>query len=302
MLHFITLLAGVFFCSCSVIIICSSQLPPSLVASYRLLIASILMVPPFLLAWSRHKRDFPASEFKRCLIPAILLSIHFISWSAGARLTYIANASLIINLTPVAMPFLAHFLIREKVTRLEILGTIIAVVGVVILSMNAFSINPKYLSGNIVCFGSMIAFAAYLAYGRVNRDFPSIWLYMTPVYAISAALCFIYSIFTLDSISIGSWEEFGWMLALAIIPTMLGHVTLNNSLRHFTAQTFAVVNLHQFVFAGIMAWIIFDDTPPRMYYLAATLCITGAITVIHEATRIRREKRAREKALREGQS
>lgn len=287
MLRFLILLSGVFFCSTSVLIIRSSQLPPSLLASYRLLFAALLLSAPFLLALKKHRDWVNPRVFLRCIPPAVLLAIHFISWAAGARLTYIANATLIINLTPAVMPFLAYFLIREKVTRREILGTIVALSGVVLLSINAFSIDPAYLWGNIVCFASMTVFAAYLAYGRINRDFPSIWLYMIPIYALASLICFAYSFFTLDSIAIGSWEEVGWMLAMAILPTTLGHITLNRSLRYFAAQTFAVVNLHQFVFAGIMGWLIFSDVPPGTFFFAAALCIGGAIIVVQEAARIK---------------
>ncbi|MDQ8183221.1 DMT family transporter [Pelagicoccus sp. SDUM812005] len=294
MLRFLLLLSGVFFCSTSVILIRSSSLPPALVGTYRLLFASILLLPIFLKSWSTHRAAVQPRLFLRCVIPAALLAIHLMSWAMGARMTYIANATLIINLTPAVMPLLAFFLIKEKVTRREILGTLVALSGVGILSANAFSINPDYLWGNIVCFASMITFAAYLAFGRINKDFPSIWLYMVPIYMIATVFCLLFSLATLDSVSLGSWEEAGWMLAMAILPTILGHVTLNNSLRYFTAQTFAVVNLHQFVSAGIMGWLIFGDTPPTTFYFAAALCVSGAIIVIHEAAKIRRIARARQ--------
>ncbi len=293
MLRFLLLLSGVFFCSTSVIIIRSSSLPPALVGSYRLLFASILLLPIFLKSWQSHREQVDWRLFRRCLIPAALLAIHLMSWAMGARMTYIANATLIINLTPAVMPLLAFFVIREKVTRREILGTLVALTGVGILSANAFSINPEYLWGNVVCFASMIAFAAYLAFGRINKDFPSIWLYMVPIYIIATVFCFLYSLITLDSVWIGSWEEAGWMLAMAILPTIFGHVTLNSSLRYFTAQTFAVVNLHQFVSAGIMGWLIFSDAPPLTFYFAAALCVSGAVIVIHEAAKIRRATRSR---------
>ncbi len=291
MLRFLLLLSGVFFCSTSVILIRSSSLPPSLVGTYRLLFASILLFPVFLKSWHTHREKVRPRLFLRCVLPAVLLAIHLISWAQGARMTYIANATLIINLTPAVMPLLAFFLIKEKVTRREILGTIVALAGVAILSVNAFSINPDYLWGNIICFASMTIFAGYLAFGRINKDFPSIWLYMVPVYTIATLCSLVFSLATLDSVSIGSWEEVGWMLAMAILPTILGHVTLNNSLRYFTAQTFAVVNLHQFVSAGLLGWLIFSDTPPITFYFAASLCVGGAIIVIHEANRIQKNKR-----------
>ncbi|MDQ8202997.1 DMT family transporter [Pelagicoccus sp. SDUM812003] len=291
MLRILLLLSGVFFCSTSVIIIRSSELPPALVAAYRLLFASILLSPVFFLAWRKHRKTFAATQLKRCLIPAGLLAVHFISWAWGARLTYVANATLIINLTPMVMPFLAHFLIREQVTRREILGTLIALSGVIVLSYGAFRIDPSYLKGNIVCFASMTTFAAYLAYGRINKDFPSIWLYMVPIYAMAALLCFAFSAASLDSLSIVSWREVALMLGMAVLPTTLGHVALNRSLRYFAAQTLAVVNLHQFVFAGILGWIIFSDVPPGSFFLAAALCVSGAVVVVREAARVAAERR-----------
>lgn len=293
MLRFLILLSGVFFCSTSVILIRSSSLEPSLLATYRLVFATVLLSPLFLINWKKHRTWFSWKAFLRCLPAAVLLAVHFISWALGARLTYIANATLIINLTPAVMPFLAYMIVQERVTRREILGTLVAMLGVCLLSWNAFSINPDYLWGNIVCFGSMITFAAYLAFGRLNKDFPSIWLYMVPIYALAAIICFLYSLLTLDSVALGSWEEAGWMLAMAVFPTILGHVTLNRSLRYFTAQTFSVVNLHQFVSAGILGWLVFADVPPGAFFLAAALCVSGAVIVIREAARIRRRERER---------
>jgi len=292
MLRFLLLLSGVVFCSTSIIFIRSSGLEPSLLATYRLAFAVALLSPLFYLNWRKHRATVKPRVFLRCIPPALLLAVHFISWTWGARMTYIANATLIINLTPAVMPFLAYFLIREHVTRREILGTFVAMIGVVVMAWNAFSIDPQYLWGNVVCFGSMITFAAYLAFARINRDFPSIWLYMVPINAIASACCLLYSFFTLDSVGLGSWEEAGWMLAMAVFPTILGHVTLNRSLRYFTAQTFAVVNLHQFVSAGILGWLVFSDVPPKTFFFAAALCISGAVIVIREVARIQKQNKS----------
>lgn len=265
-----------------------SELPSSLLALYRLLFAIILLSPIFLIKWRQYRSAIAARHLLRCIIPGLLLAVHFMSWAWGARMTFVANATLIINLTPVVMPFLVHFLIRESVTRREAMGTAVALCGVLLLSLDTFRLDVRYFWGNVICFASMFTFAAYLAFGRVNRRFPSIWLYMIPVYSVAAVVCLISSLVFLDSIALRSWEEAGWMMAMAVLPTILGHITLNKSLQFFAAQTLAVVNLHQFVFAGLMAWALFRESPPAVYYLAVTLCITGAVIVVREAARSRR--------------
>jgi drug/metabolite transporter (DMT)-like permease len=42
-----------------------------------------------------------------------------------------------------------------------------------------------------MCLVSMLLFALYLALGRRNRDFPSVWLYVIPVYGQAAAVCLL---------------------------------------------------------------------------------------------------------------
>jgi drug/metabolite transporter (DMT)-like permease len=78
------------------------------------------------------------------------------------------------------------------------------------------------------------------------------------------------------------------MLGMALLPTTLGHIALNHSFRYFAAQTVAVVNLHQFVFAGAMAWLMFLERPPAVFYFASALCVAGAAITVREAARIRR--------------
>ena len=52
-----------------------------------------------------------------------MLAAHFITWAYGARMTLTAQASLIVNLAPVAIPFFLHWLLRERINCREILGT-----------------------------------------------------------------------------------------------------------------------------------------------------------------------------------
>ncbi len=74
-------------------------------------------------------------------------------------------------------------------------------------------------------------------------------------------------------------EEIRWLVALALIPTVLGHSLLNFSLKHISGQSVSVCNLGQFIFAGSMAWLWFGEIPHGGFYPAALLVIAGAVTV-----------------------
>ncbi|MFH1497513.1 MAG: DMT family transporter, partial [Verrucomicrobiota bacterium] len=183
------LLLGVFGCSTAAIMIKASTTHPVLLSAARLLLSTLLLSPLFFRALAKHRGTLTRRQLRDTTLPAVLLAAHFISWTYGARMTLTAQASLIVNLAPVALPFILHALIGETVTRREIIGTIIAISGITALSArDAFS-GGGDLPGNIVCFGSMLFFAWYLALGRRNRDIPSIWLYVVPVYLQAGLLC-----------------------------------------------------------------------------------------------------------------
>ena len=88
------------------------------------------------------------------------------------------------------------------------------------------------LAGDLVCFVSMLLFALYLALGRRNRDIPSIWLYVVPLYAIAGLACLVAGAGRLGAVLSFSAKEWLLLLALAVVPTIFGHSLLNGAMKH----------------------------------------------------------------------
>lgn len=283
MRHHLLLLLGVFTCSTAVIMINASTTHPFVLAALRLTFASVLLAP---LAWrelSRHRGTFTADHWRRTLLPALVLALHFISWSYGARMTIAAQASLVVNLAPAAIPFFLHWIVGERINRAEILGTVIALAGVVLLSVRDALTGGGDFWGNVVCFGSMLLFAWYLALGRKNRDFPSLWLYVVPVYAQAAVICLLAALPWLHTFAVNDTREWLLMLGLAVLPTIMGHSLLNASMRHLRGQVVSLGNVGQFIFAGVMAWLLFGQVPPVAFYGASLLVVAGVALVVFAA-------------------
>lgn len=277
------LFLGVFACSTAVIAIKASHTHPLVLAAVRLLLSAALLAPLFWLELRRHRGAFHRAHLRRALVPALALALHFASWSYGARLTASAQASLIVNLAPVAIPFFLHHLTGEQLNRRELLGTALALAGVVVLTARDALTTVGDFLGNLVCFGSMLLFAWYLALGRRNRDYPSLWLYVVPVYAIAGLLCLVAAAPFLDTFAVASPREWSLLLGLACLPTVVGHSLLNASLRHFRGQIVSLCNVAQFVFAGVMAFFLFHESPPLVFYAASILVVAGIALVVFSA-------------------
>lgn len=273
------LMLAVFAMSTSVIWIKAGDTHPFIVASFRLLVACVLLAPIFFRDRARHHAAFTRAHLRRTLLPAALLAAHFLSWTAGARMTGSAQASLIVNMVPVAVPFLLFYLAGERINAREIVGTVLAIAGVLVLSLRDALTGGDVL-GNVVCFGSMLLFAVYITLARRNRDFPTIWLYVVPVYLIAGILCLIASIPWLGTFDATSGHEWLMILGLAAVPTVTGHSLLNNAMRHLRGQIVSLFTVTQFIFAGVMGWMFFREAPAPVFYGASMLVVAGIVVVV----------------------
>lgn len=278
------LIFGVFACSTAIIMIKQSETPAMLLAAYRTLVAGVVLTPLYLRDRHRHRETIGGDwGVRRALFPGVLLGFHFITWIIAARMTEAANASLIVNLVPVVMPFLMHFLANERVNGYEQVGTVLALAGLFLLAGADFSASREHFWGDILCLVSMLFFSVYLAWARRHRQVPSTWLYVVPIYYIAGALSLLVALPFVDPIRAYPPRELLLIAGLGIVPTVIGHSILNYSMKHLRGQIVSLLNMGQFIPAGILAYFLFTEVPLPSFYLACVLVLSGGFLAIRGA-------------------
>jgi len=279
-LRIVLMWIGVLLGATAVIMIKAGDEHPLLVASFRLLVAAIVLTPLFLRDFRNRTEGYGWTQISWTVAPAAALAVHFITWIIGARLTHVANASLLANLTPVAMPFFVWMIFKEKINRQEILGTVLTIGGVVLLTVTNLRVSPENVPGDLICLGSMLAFAFYLALGRKNGQRITLWLYMVPIYWIAGLMCLLIAVFFINPIKEYTLKNVLLILGLGLIPTVFSHSILNYSLKVFRGQVVSVTNLTQPIFAGILGYVIFLELPGPTFYPAAVIILAGILVVL----------------------
>jgi drug/metabolite transporter (DMT)-like permease len=132
-------------------------------------------------------------------------------------------------------------------------------------------VSSQTLLGDITCFVSMLLISFYLAQAHTNRNFPDVWLYLVPLYAVAGAICFFVALFFAHPFALPPAREYLIVIGLAVIPTILGHSILNHAMIHLCGQTVSVVNLFQFLFAGALAYFLYGEVPRPVFYAAGAL-------------------------------
>ncbi len=289
--HYLTLVFGVFACSTAVIFIKSCSVHPVLLASYRLFVAAVALTPMLWRDVRRSGRPLSSSDLRTALVPGVLLGLHFISWIIGARMTPAVNASLIVNLVPIVMPLVLIPVARERITRREVVGTVTATAGLLLLSGGDLNVSLQHFWGDVTCFVSMLFFTCYLALARRNRHVASVFVYLVPLYTVAGVFCLLVALFFVNPLTqTYSLREVRLVIGLGLIPTVFGHSILNYAMKHLRGQVVAIVNMGQFIFAGTMAYMRFGEVPSLFFYPSCALVVGSACFVISGQARAQLRK------------
>jgi drug/metabolite transporter (DMT)-like permease len=281
---YIILLVGIAAAAASGLFIHYTDLPPFTLAASRLVIASAVLLPVMLFVLLRQGRTIQLDDFKRALPGGVLLGLHLGTWNMGVDLTAVANATLIVNLNPVAMPFMMYFMARERITRGELIGTIVALSGVAILTVFTADFGSDTFKGDMICVGSMVLAVAYLAFGRFRAKGVNLWVYVVPVYMIAAVTNLVPALFEVGSIERIDQKDVISVLGLALVCTVIGHSSFNYGMVHLRSQVVSICNLGQFVVAATLEYLIYSRVPEARFYPSAALIVLGALLVVRSAT------------------
>src|SRR5690606_38293727 len=136
-----------------------------------------------------------------------------------------------------------------------------------------------------VCFFSMVLYAAYLGFGSRNRAIPSIYLYVVPVYLAAGFFCLLVALAAGAPSRSGRLgprhtHELLMVLGWAVFPTVAGHSIINWAFKHLRGQVVSILNLGQFIFAGVIGFFLLGDVPTPAFYGAAVLAVGGALIVL----------------------
>jgi drug/metabolite transporter (DMT)-like permease len=279
-LRTLLLIFGVFCGSTAIIMIKASTEQPMLIASFRLLIAALVLSPFFFRDLHTFRATYGWKQLGWSIVPAVILAINFMLWVIGGRMTQVASASLISNLTPFAMPFFLWFIYKEKVRRMEVVGTIFTLSGLAILGAFSVSLSQTNFFGDLICFISMLCFACYLVLGRKNSSQLSLWLYMVPLYFIAGLICLICALPFVNPIKAYTLPNILYMIGLGLIPTVFGHTILNYSMKFFRGQVVSVTNLCQPLFSSFLGFLIFGERPQLILYFSAGFILIGVLIVL----------------------
>lgn len=286
---YLAVLLGVAAASSSSILTKLAEAPAMPIAFYRLGLATMLIVPFALRGTNRTAlAGLTVRSFGLALASGLFLALHFTVWITSLEYTSIASSTVLVTMQPLFVVTGSALLLGERITPRGLIGAVLALAGSIIIGINDFQIGGQAFWGDVLAFAGALFIAGYVLIGRILRATMDVIPYTFLVYGAATVLLGTFSV-AADQ-PLGPYPTNTWIvfLALAILPTLLGHSVFNWALRYVGAAVVSVSILGEPVGASILAYFIFGQVPTFLQVIGG-LIIIGGLAFFLDATR-REEK------------
>ena len=278
-LAYFALIIGIFAISTSAILIRWSSSDPLVIGSYRQTFATFLFLPFLLKDKFQEILNLSSREIFELLIIGILLGAHFGFWISSVKATSVAASVLLGTCHIVYVSIIGWVVFGEKLNSRGIIGTVIALAGIIILFWGDLVEDPGNFRGNFLAFISGILAGLYYLGGRKHRKNISLPTYAFIVYFSSAVVMwFVVLTQGLEYRSIPN-SEFQLFFLMALVPTLLGHTMQNWALAFLPAYVISITLLAEPIGSGLLAWYIFSEVPSLGVLVGGLIVLVGVYSV-----------------------
>lgn len=252
-----------------------AQVPPLVIAFYRMAITTVLLLPPALAFKRKEITSLARRDFGLLVIGGLCLAIHFAAWITSLKYVPIATSVVLVNSHPLFVVIASYLFLGERPSRWSVLGTAMGLAGMAVISHEAFSGIQLALKGDGLALIGALAVVGYFIVGRTARARISLLGYVTPVYAVCSLLLLMLVIVSRDALGPYSASAWGYLAALAVVPTILGHSLFNWSIKHVRPTAISLTFLAEPVVASLLALIFFGQRPPLATFIGGPLVLAG---------------------------
>ena len=276
---YFALVIGIFAISTSAILIRWSSSEPLVIGSYRQTFATFLFLPFLLKDKFQEILNLSSREIFELVIIGILLGAHFGFWISSVKATSVAASVLLGTCHIVYVSIIGWVVFGEKLNSRGIIGTVIALAGIIILFWGDLVEDPGNFKGNFLAFISGILAGLYYLGGRKHRRNISLPTYAFVVYLSSAIIMwFVVIIQGLEYKSMPN-SELQLFFLMALVPTLLGHTMQNWALAFLPAYVISITLLAEPIGSGLLAWYIFSEVPSLGVLLGGLIVLIGVYSV-----------------------
>ena len=253
----LALVIGILCISIFPILVKLSMVSGVISAFYRMAFSSLLIVP-YVLIFRKFK--FPSLKITLLSVfCGIVFALDVTVWNIAIIESTATQASLLTNLSPVWVGIGAFFFLKDKPKRNFWIGTVVAIIGMMMLV--GFTVFKNLDFDRAFIFGvlSGVFYAFYMLISKNVLNQLDIWRFMA--ISISTATIFLGILGFILNEPFTGFSDTSWILliAMAIVCQLLAWLLISYATKHMRATRVSVSLLGQGILASILAWLFLKE-------------------------------------------
>jgi drug/metabolite transporter (DMT)-like permease len=269
---YLSLGLAVIAVSCAAPLIRLAASGPQTVAFWRVAIAASAA---WVLLLLRRPTRATGESTPLVLLAGVLLGLHFSVWIASLYHTSVANSVLLVCTQPVWAALIGRALLKERVPARGWLGITLALAG----TAAATGFDHVRIGGDLLAIAGAILAASYMVVGRHARRTWDTLPYIARVYGAAAVTLLPIVFLSRGTLWPAAGSDWWILLALAAVPTGVGHTLYNALLRRLPAYVVATGITGEPIGAALLAYWWIGERPPTATLLVAPLILAGIVLV-----------------------
>ncbi|MFT3753084.1 MAG: DMT family transporter [Paludibacter sp.] len=254
--HYLLLLFGILCISWSAILVKLADVSGFGSGFYRLFFGTLGIIP----VWLYFKK--PITDLKGvkvAIICGVLFACDIALWNTSIMLSKASISTLLANLAPVWVGIGSLLFMKEKPNRIFWIGTAISIFGVtIIIGLNQILEANLNLGNGLAIVASMF-YGAYLITVREGRNTLDTFSFTAISMISSTVVLGLICLFT--STPLWGFSTHSWLalIALGLVPQLLGWLAINQALGHIKPTIASVSLLSQTVFTAIFSVLLLGE-------------------------------------------
>ncbi len=289
------LLLGILGTSMGAILVRLAQgegVPPLSIAAWRLTFASAVLLPYAALRMGRGILPTSRREGFWLGVSGVFLGLHFATWITSLAYTSVASSVVLVSTGPIFVGLGSWLLLRERPGARLMGGLCLAAVGSLTIGWGDFSGGASPLLGDALALLGAVMVAGYLMVGRRLRSGRSVIAYVAPVYGVAMVVLVVAALSAGQPMLGFTPLAYLWLLALGVIPQIIGHTSLNWALGHLSATFVALVTLAEPLGSSVLAYALLGEPVGWMTALGGAVVLTGLFVATRPGPRVEAQRSA----------
>lgn len=262
-------------------------IPPVALAELRCLGVVLLLLPFCSAELWRHRAVFRREAGHLAVLGFLGMGICGAGVYYGAATTTATNIGLLYATSPVLIILLSRALFGERISRRQMLGTALALLGVLAIILRgdpAGLLHLSFSAGDLIIFVAAISWALYSVLLKHWRSALSVTARLAAIAFAGVVVMLPVQVFELATLGppVFDLPTIAAVATLILVPGVGAYATFSYMTKHLGPNRTGLMLYLAPIYTAVMAWLLLGEAFAFYHWLGAALVLPGLYLATHK--------------------